>query len=251
MTLPGPGLFALRRRVLLLWAALLPLTACALPVNHDLGNWARTASVAIDDPAIVVPSDGLRAVQIALARYFFALGILADHGVLVMPDDGAALTARMAKVGPAAQSAAQGIEVSLLAAMRATYHEPPSPHAPDVPPAPPDNRLQDTVQTADRHVQALLAVLTRSTDDAATGAACRPDPASASAARQLYRQTLESIGKGHAFLTASGVHVSEVQTGQIMDNENLELRRLQARRPAIGSAAPDSCRTAAMPPAAP
>jgi hypothetical protein len=249
--MPSLQLSELNRRVFLTNAMLLPLSACALPVNHALGDWARTASVAIDDPPMALPSDRLRALQIALARYFFSIGILADHGVLVPPDDGAALIAFMDDVGPAAEPDARALDDSLQAAMRATPRPPATPPAPDAPAPPPDDRLRETLHAADRHVQALLATLVRSSAAPEPPCPANRVPASSNATRKLYGQTLERIGEGHARLTAQGSHVDEQQSHRLMDNENLELRRLLLRRSTAVSVMPDGCKGASGPQSAP
>lgn len=107
-------------------AVILLLAGCALPPNTALRDWARTASVLADHPAVTAQRDadpdtrldGLLAQQEALAVYLYALGVLAvEETPLTFRDDAyAPLVSRAGAADPAADRAVAEIGGLLRAA---------------------------------------------------------------------------------------------------------------------------------------
>jgi hypothetical protein len=217
----------------LLLGGLLP-AGCGLPPNTAVGDWSRTASIAADRPSLAGPphAAATRAMQEALATYFYALGILWDSAALPFrPTEFAALAAPAAAFEPAAGAAIQQLGANL----RAASEDLPLQFLPrdNSGPRPlrEDWRLVNLIAASDGAVQALLVALARAVQaeplpgpPAAEIAATDPvlqqlqrETAEAevaartatAAARRDYARMLPEIGASHAALKAQGRLVTQ------------------------------------------
>jgi hypothetical protein len=235
---------------------LLLLGACALPPNTTVGDWSRSASIGTDRPSFAAPPHArpIRAMQLALARYFTAMGVLWD---------GAELPSQEAEFAPLAPAAAvfapmAGEAIRTLATTLHTAHQerplqslPRDNSGPR--PLPEDWRLTNVIASSDAAVQLLLASLARAvlaepvletpslalpaTDPALRQLqreeAERQAAASAArlAARQDYARMLSEIGLLHAALKGRGRLVTQREMERRVFLADDRLRRTIAALP--------------------
>jgi hypothetical protein len=226
--MPG-GALPLRRQVLFATAAL--MAGCALPRDTALRDWARTASLAIDQPSMLPPgAAAASAEQQALVIYFYALAVLAEpeQPLTFRPGPYAALAPAAAAADPDASAAIAGIGDLLAAA--AAGNIPSDARAYSAAPAPliEDRRLDRILPSADPAVQVLLAALTGATGDGP--------------GRDTYRGILRDIGESHAMLTSRGFHIRQRETSRDILAAEDRLLRLMRRLP------PDPILAARQPP---
>ncbi|BDG72847.1 hypothetical protein [Roseomonas fluvialis] len=218
------------------------LAACALPPNTALQDWARTASVAVDQPALLAgpAQDGLLAQQQALAAWLYALGVLAGEE---QP-----LTFRAARFAPlAARAAADPTAAEAVAALGAVLERA---QAGNIPPAAraysagqaqvvEDLRLRPAIRAANGPVQVLAASL---------GAAMAAGEAPAQD-RTTYRRVLDRVAEGHAMIDARTRHITQVAVArEIRDAEDtlLRLQRLLPPDPVVAARPPGGGAVAAL-----
>ena len=209
------------------------LGACRLPPNTALGDWARTAGIAIERPGLLVPphAAAARAMQAALARHFAALAVLWDGADLrVAEGELAPLVAPAAAFDPAAGAAVAALGEGLSAASldQPLAWMPRDNSGPR--PLPEDWRLVNLIAANDGAVQALLASLARAMaeppEPVPPPRPSEADPAlrqlrreaeearaaaraAQAAARRAYVRLLAEIGAEHAALRASGRRVTQ------------------------------------------
>lgn len=239
------------------------IAGCGLPRDAALADWARSASVVVDQPRLAPPPEGgVRAMQEALAVYLFALGVLAEEGRLTFHEAAyEPLASRTAAVDPAAAAAIGQLGALLL---RDSLSNPPSPSASDGTASdggavvPEDTRLRATLRGADAPVQTLIAALSAAV--ARGEPAASPDgflalhmaaepvlrqrelldaraAAARAAARSGYLDVLAQIGEGHTLLHARARHVTQRETSGLIRLAEERLLRAAARLPRNG--APD------------
>jgi len=248
-------LSALALRGVLLLAGLLP-AACGLPPNTAVGDWSRSASIATDRPSLAgsPQAAATRAMQEALATYFYALGILWDEAEFsFQAAEFGPLAARATGFDPAAGAAILRLGDNLQAASadRPMQWMPRDNSSPR--PLPEDWRLVNLIAASDAPVQLLLAALARAVQPAPEPA--RPLPAAAStdpvlqqlqreaaeaqrqaqaataAARQAYARMLPEIGAGHAALKAQGRLITQREVERQVFLADDRLRRATAALP--------------------
>jgi hypothetical protein len=191
----------LHRRLALL--ACLALSACGLPPNHALRDWARTASVAVDRPSLAPAGAEQR--QAALAGWLQALAILAE-------EEG------MPTFGPAQGSAPDDPAAATLAGvLRAAAATPPN-RGPTAGADAQDEqrRLPVAIRAADPSVQAIITAL--SADMPGEG-------------RDAYRRALAEIGATHAMLAARARHLRQEELARDVRQAEDGLRRIMLRLP--------------------
>lgn len=145
------------------WCAILLhmglLGGCSLPADHAMRQWADLASVAAHHSASCVAGPGSRhELAETLGIYFFALGVLAEDGVLTFNQDAyAGLLADVADPGTVGAMAEIG---RLLVRARSEGRPQSSPSSLNDP-APPqiDRRLEELVRYGAGPVRLLLATL--------------------------------------------------------------------------------------------
>lgn len=207
---------------------LLLLAGCALPPNTALRDWARTASVLAEHPAVTAPPatdpdtrrDGLLAQQEALAVYLYALGVLAvEETPLTFRDDAyTQLAARAGAADPAAGRAIAEIGVLLRAARDANLSPDARAYSAGAARRVQDTRLRPFVAAADPPVQALIAALS-------AGLAALP-PGAAPGDRQAYLAILAAIGEGHAMLARRVRHITQQEVARELRAQEDRMRRL-------------------------
>lgn len=218
-TSPGNLTFAsairLRNRLgaLLLLGLAAVLAGCQLPPNPAPRDWASLATVAVDQATMTAPASEARtAMSEALAIHFFALGILADGGLLTFREDAyAGLLPRLAS--DAAHAAAVARIGQLLAIARDDV--PPRWVTEDVRsprPTHEDRRLGNLLREGDGAVQALLAAL----------AADAPPEAG----RVFLR-----LGEGHALMARSSGKLGQQETLRQVRAMSAALQRAVAALP--------------------
>jgi hypothetical protein len=214
----------LRRRLAPLGLGVVVLAACALPPDTALRDWARSASVAADRPALLAGApgaDALAAQQAALAIYLYALSVLAQEEQPLTFRDAAyaPLIPRAAAAGPAAGEAVATIGTLLRSARDANLA--PGARANSAAPAPlvEDNRLRRVIRTADAPLQALVGALS-----AGIEAGGDPD-------RETYRRLLAAIAEDHAMLKAHATHIRAREVARDIMAAEDRLRRLVRRLP--------------------
>lgn len=205
---------------------LLLLAGCALPPNTALRDWARTASVLADHPAVSAPRgsdpvrDGLLAQQAALSVYLYALGVLAvEETPLTFRDDAyAPLASRAAAADPAAGRAVAEIGGLLRAARDANLSPDARAYSAGADRRVQDTRLRPFVAAADPPVQALVAALS-------AGLAALP-PGAVPGDRQTYLDILAAIGEGHAMLARRVRHITQQEVARDLRAQEDRMRRL-------------------------
>ncbi len=217
-------------------AILVLLAGCALPPNTALRDWARTASVTADQPAMVAPSprgDALLAQQQALAIYFYALGVLAEEErMLTFRADPYDDLARRAAVNDPAAGQAVAQLGALLAIARAG-NLPPDARANSANQSTvvEDLRLRRLIRAANAPVDQLLASLSEGVDG--------PAPEGAEA----YRQALTEIRAGQALIHARVSVIGQREVARDLRDAEDRLRRAARLLP------PDPLVAARRPPA--
>ncbi len=233
---------------------ILLLSACALPRVTALRDWAQSASIVVDRPALLAPTeDGPRAMQEALAIYLYALGIMADGGPLRF--QAAAYAPLAPRAATTDADAGRAIEALGALLLTAQGRNPPPVEAPDgrspvaAPPDPEDPRLQDSLRDGDAPLRVLLAALgsTMVSNGPAgivpPGETLAPGPETAPArlaarqaadrarARVAYAAILEQIGDTHAMLRAHGFRVVYRSTSIQVGDAEARLKRAAMRLP--------------------
>jgi hypothetical protein len=210
-----------RSTIALLAGILLLFQGCALPPNTALRDWARLASILVDQPAALAPADapmrdGRVEEQEALAIYLYALSVLApgETTLTFRADAFAPLPPRAAAVDPASGQAVATIG-RLLDAARAANLEPGA-RAGSAGSATviEDLRLVPLLRAANPPVQLLLASLARGT----TGA---PGPEA-----MAYRDVLAAIGESHAMLAEGAGNIRQRGMARAILAQEDRLRRL-------------------------
>ncbi len=236
--------------------ALLLAVGCNAPDYTPVGAWASTASLAIDYPPVAARpdpapqfaapaevSDGVIAMQEALAVYLTAISVLANDGLLTHRDDPFTEVApRAAKASHAGGQAVAWLGTLLRHATRTNARAP---------------EMRDFIVTADPAVQALIASLVLSAaapadmetgmrqadaEEAARLAASARDPAarravlewaalreaeaaSRSEARRRYVALLRQVATGHALLKDKSSQITQPAVVQEINLGRDQLRR--------------------------
>lgn len=252
---------------------LLLLGACALPANTAIGDWSRSASIATDRPSLAAPphAAAIRAMQEALATYFYALGVLWDHAELTFREPlFTPLAPRAAGFDPAAGQAIQDLaaQLRLASADKPLRYLPRDNSGPR--PLPEDGRLVTVIAASDAPVQHLLAVLARAVAAEAMPAApaiapptadpalrrlqldLQDEAAAATAARRAVREDyfrlLAEIGAGHAALKARGGRITQREVERQIFLADDRLRRGIASLPREAPLARPDALAAVLPP---
>jgi hypothetical protein len=201
--------------------ALLPLlllSACALPADTGLRDWARAASLAADQPG----SDPVAAQRQALAFHLQALGVLAEGAPLRFPDAAwPGLAARAGAADPEAAAAVASLGAVLAAARDANPLPPDQVYSAGADLVPPDDRLRRTLRAGDAPVQALVAAIGRGLGD----------PAADDTAQAAERRSLAAIAATHATLAGRGRHVTQYSQGRDLRFAEDALRSAALLRP--------------------
>lgn len=250
------------------------LAGCALPENTAVRDWARSASLVADYPLMMsvdtsgpgsmtarggpARGDGVRATQEALAIYLYAVGVLAEEGVLTFREDSyAPLAARAMALGPLVAAAVSSIGALLSAARSDNPRPGERAYTAGQDEVHEDQRLRHTIRQADASVQILVAALS---DAVATPSAVAPEASRAAvdrpgggsvagqsareaqalservrdvleAGRAEYVRILAQIGQGHALLKARARHITQEETARLLRTETIMLRHAMTMRP--------------------
>jgi hypothetical protein len=184
--------------------------ACALPPNSSLTDWARTASVVVDRPALLPPDDRAAAAwQQAISVYLYALSVLGEieQPLRFRPDSFVAISAVAGPPGSPPAEAAAAIGRALGAAYAANFR--PGARADSAYPAPlvQDNRLPAFVRAGDVPLRVLIDAL---------AAGLQPG---------AYRSSLTSIAEDHALIAASAAHITQRELARSLQAAEDRLRR--------------------------
>lgn len=251
----------------LLLLALLSLGACRLPPNTALGDWSRTARIAIDRPSLATPphAAAAQAMQAALGRHFLALAVLWDGADLRFAEgEWPPLVARAAAFDPAAGAAVAALGAGLSAASldQPLAWMPRDNSGPR--PLHEDWRLVNLIAANDGAVQALLAGLARAMAEPPDPAPAPPAPpppapgaepalrhlqreaeearmaarAAEAASRRDYVRLLPEIAAEHAALRASGRLITQRAMERQLFLAEDRLRRVIAALPSEAAPAP-------------
>lgn len=208
-------------------AALLALGACTAPDYTPVRDWARTASLAADDPMgqAVAPADradGILAMQDALATYLLALGRMADDGVLpYLENPFVDLAARAGRADAKGGEAVMAVGTTLRRASRSNWQAP---------------YLRDSIATFDPAVQDLVDALARAIE-----AGPAPSDPVAASTRADYVTLVRRVGEGHALLKARASRITREDVVQMVRAQEDGLRRaiLALPRPGgVGASVP-------------
>lgn len=204
-------------RRILAGAGLALLAACGAPDYTPVRDWARAASLVADHPGLgpapPPATDGVAAMQEALAIYLAALGRMADDGVLpYLEDPFIALAARARSADPAGAEAVATMGRTLRHASRGNWQAP---------------AMREAIRTFDPSVQTLVAALAGAL--APAGAA---EPAVSQAA------VVRAIGQGHAMLKDRAAHITRGDVVRMIRAEEDRMRRAALALPRPGAAAP-------------
>lgn len=205
--------------------ALALLGACALPVNTAPREWSRMASLALDRPDLA-DSDGDRAIQEALASYFYALGVLWDGAPLTFRAE--AFTRLATRLSEPASGAMAELSAALVQASADTPPRWMTTESFSPRPAYEDQRLANLIRAANAPVQLLLAELRRDT-------------------RLPYAILAGQIGDGQALLLARSSTLNQRATEQQLRLAKDGLARQVLRMPSAPFTAQDSALTAVLP----
>ena len=215
-------------------AALSLLAACNAPDYTPVRDWARTASLAADDPVLgatrpPTEPDGVLAMQEALATYLAALARMADDGVLpYMENPFVELATRAASADPAGGEAVSSIGTTLRRATRSNWRAP---------------HLRDAIVIFDPSVQRLVSALAegavRLGPSAPPAADARPPAAGRAVsehpsilqARADYADVVRRIGEGHALLKERAAHITRGAAVQAILAQQDQLRRAMQALP--------------------
>lgn len=228
------------RRHFVLSVALLA-AGCALPPDTALRDWARTASIAVDRPALLPPEAAAAAAgQQALAVYLYALGVLAGEAqpLTFRATRYAALADAAAGSDPALAQAVAGLGAVLAAACDAGGGTDAGACRRPSGFLSVDRRLERTIPDADPHVQALLPALAGARAGARTAEG-----------RDVYLRILRAIGEDHAMLTSRIRHIGQRAVGRDIlaaEDRLLRLVRDLPPDPAVAARGPSGGAVAAV-----
>ncbi len=179
------------------------IAACTAPDYSAARDWARSASIATDHPAIAArtaSADGAEAMRQALAVTLAALGRMADDGVLPYPEDPfVELAARAMRADARGGAAVASLGRVLRRATRSNWRAP---------------QLRDSIRLVDPDIQALSAALVQALGEGSTEAA-------------LVRR----IAADHAVMAARAGDITSAEMGRTLRDAEDTLRRMTLALP--------------------
>lgn len=179
------------------------VAACSAPDYSATRDWARTASIATDHPAIAARTagaDGAEAMREAMAVTLAALGRMADDGVLPYPEDPFVdLAARATRADARGGAAVASLGRVLRRATRSNWRAP---------------QLRDSIRLVDPDIQALSVALAQALGES-------------SAEAGLVRR----IAADHAVMAARAGDITSTEMGRTLRDAEDAVRRMALALP--------------------
>lgn len=179
------------------------IAACTAPDYSAARDWARSASIATDHPAIAAraaTADGAEAMRLALGVTLAALGRMADDGVLPYPEDPFVdLAARATRADARGGAAVASLGRFLRRATRSNWRAP---------------QLRAAIRLVDPDIQVLAVALAGALGD---------DGAEAALVRR--------IAADHAALAERASEITSAEMGRRLRDAEDTLRRMTLALP--------------------
>jgi hypothetical protein len=179
------------------------IAACSAPDYSAARDWARSASIATDHPAIAArtgAADGAEAMRQALSVTLAALGRMADDGVLPYPEDPFVdVAARAARADARGGAAVASLGLFLRRATRSNWRAP---------------QLRAAIRLVDPDIQALATALAGTLGEGSAEAA-------------LVRR----IAADHAVMAARAGEITSADMGRTLRDAEDGLRRMMLALP--------------------
>jgi hypothetical protein len=178
------------------------IAACTAPDYSAARDWARSASIATDHPAIAAraaTTDGAEAMREALSVTLAALGRMADDGVLPYPEDPFVdLATRATRADARGGAAVASLGRFLRRATRSNWRAP---------------QLRDAIRLVDPDIQALATALAGTLGEGAEAALVR------------------RIATDHAMMAARTGEITSAEMGRTLRDAEDTLRRMTLELP--------------------
>lgn len=178
------------------------IAACTAPDYSAARDWARSASIATDHPAIAAraaTTDGAEAMREALSVTLAALGRMADDGVLPYPEDPFVdLATRATRADARGGAAVASLGRFLRRATRSNWRAP---------------QLRDAIRLVDPDIQALATALAGTLGEGAEAALVR------------------RIATDHAMMAARTGEITSAEMGRTLRDAEDTLRRMTLALP--------------------